>query len=150
MEGMAKAGSIDYRTVELLKSVGIAGTILHFEATNYCCEFRTPNDRVVFDYGSLTGGRPHYIYPQHELVARLCDELVAVEGDVRFTTQVTAVEQDDDGVTLSTLDSAGNAGTVHCQIVAGCDGARSMVAGALRGCQVVEQFLPVRWLAVLG
>jgi len=69
MEGMAKAGSIDYRTVELLKAVGIAGTIVDFEATNYCCEFRTPNDRVVFDYGSLTGDRPHFIYPQHLLVA---------------------------------------------------------------------------------
>ena len=150
MEGMAKAGSIDYRTVELLKSVGIAGTILDFEATNYCCEFRTPNDRVVFDYGSLTGGRPHYIYPQHELVARLCDELVAVDGDVRFGTQVTAVDHHDDGVTLSYIDSAGTTASIRCEVVAGCDGARGVIAEALRGCQVVEHFLPVRWLAVLG
>jgi p-hydroxybenzoate 3-monooxygenase len=150
MEGMAKAGSIDYRTVELLKAVGIADTIVQFEATNYCCEFRTPNDRVVFDYGTLTGGRPHYIYPQHELVARLCDELVAVGGDVRFGTQVTAVDQDADGATLSVIDPTGAATTVRCQVVAGCDGARSVVASALRDCQVVEQSLPVRWLAVLG
>ena len=150
MEGLAKAGSIDYRTVELLKAVGIAGTILHFEATNYCCEFRTPSERVVFDYGSLTGGRPHYIYPQHELVARLCDELVAVDGDIRFGTQVTAVDQDDDGVTLSIVDSDGAPSTLRCQVVAGCDGARSVIATALGNCRVVEQFLPVRWLAVLG
>ncbi len=150
MEGMAKAGSIDYRTVELLTSVGIAPTILNFEATNYCCEFRTPNDRVVFDYGSLTGGRPHYIYPQHELVARLCDELVAVGGHIRFGMQVTAVDQDDDGVTLSLVDSVGTVESIRCEVVAGCDGARSVIAEALRGCRVVEQFLPVRWLAVLG
>ena len=28
---------------------------------------------MVFDYGTMTGGRPHYVYPQHELVARLCE-----------------------------------------------------------------------------
>ncbi|MEY2445536.1 MAG: p-hydroxybenzoate 3-monooxygenase [Ilumatobacteraceae bacterium] len=150
MESMAKAGSIDYRTVELLKSVGIVDRYLEFTATNYCCEFRTPHERVVFDYGTLTGDRPHYIYPQHLLVARLCDELTALGGDVRFGTEVTAVAQDADGVSLSTIDGAGATGTVRCQVVAGCDGARSVIAGALRGCQVVEQVLPVRWLAVLG
>ena len=150
MVGIAKAGSIDYRTVELLKSVGIADTIIHFEATNYCCEFRTPSESVVFDYGTLTGGRPHFIYPQHELVTRLTDELVSVGGDIRFGTYVTAVRQDDDGVTVSTSDADGRAGSIRSDVVVGCDGARSTVADALTGCQVVEQSLPVRWLAVLG
>jgi p-hydroxybenzoate 3-monooxygenase len=150
MERMAKAGLIDYRTVELLKFVGIVDRILEFTATNYRCEFRTPDDSVVFDYGSLTGNRPHFIYPQHLLVGRLCDELTALDGDVRFSTEVTAAEQDADGVSLSIVDEGGNAGTLRCQVAAGCDGVRSVVAGALRGCQVVEQLLPVRWLAMLG
>ena len=150
MESMAKAGSIDYRTVELLKSVGIVDRILEFTATNYCCEFRTPDESVVFDYGSLTGDRPHFIYPQHLLVARLCDELTALDGDIRFDTEVTAVEQRGDGATLSIVDAAGEVGMIRCQVVAGCDGARSVIAAALRGCQSVEQLLPVRWLAVLG
>lgn len=150
MEGMAKAGSIDYRTVELLKSVGIVDSILEFTATNYRCEFRTPDESVVFDYGTLAGDRPHYIYPQHLLVARLCDALTAIDGDIRFSTEVTAVEQDGDGATLSIVDESGRAGTIRCQVVAGCDGARSVVASALRRCKIVEQSLPVRWLAVLG
>ena len=76
MEGLAKAGAIEYRTVELLTEVGIAPSILTSGPTNYCCEFRTPVESVVFDYGTLTGDRPHYVYPQHELVARLCEPLV--------------------------------------------------------------------------
>lgn len=150
MEMLAKAGSMDYRTVELLKAVGVAPSILRFDHTNYCCEFRTPEERVVFDYGTLTGGRPHYVYPQHELVGRLCDALVTVEGDVRFGTEVTALTRDDDGITLSTNDAVGEAGSIRCQAVAGCDGARGVIAGSLRDCRVVEQSLPVRWLAVLG
>ena len=150
MESMAKAGSIDFRTVELLKSVGIVDRLLEFTATNYCCEFRTPDESVVFDYGTLTGDRPHYIYPQHLLVGRLCDALIALGGDIRFGMEVSAAEQDTDGVTLSMVDAEGNPATIRCEIAAGCDGARGVVASALRGCQVVEQLLPVRWLAVLG
>ena len=45
----------------------------------------------MFDYGTLTGDRPHYVYPQHELVARLCDALVDVDGDIRFGCEVTAL-----------------------------------------------------------
>lgn len=150
MGSMAKAGAIDYRTVELLKAVGIADTILKFETTNYCCEFRTPKERVVFDYGTITGGRPHYVYPQHELVARLRDALVAVHGDIRFGVEVTGADQSDDGVMLSVVDASGEAAMIRCEVVAGCDGARGVIAGAMRGCQVVEQSLPVRWLAVLG
>jgi p-hydroxybenzoate 3-monooxygenase len=150
MGSMAKAGAIDYRTVEALKSVNIADRILKFEETNYCCEFRTPEESVVFDYGTITGDRPHYVYPQHELVARLRDALVAIGGDVRFSSAVTAVDRDDAGVILSVVDEAGESATLRCQVVAGCDGARGAISGALRGCTVVEQFLPVRWLAVLG
>ena len=92
MENLAKAGAVEYRTVELLKSVGLSPNPLEFKATNYCCEFRTPEESVVFDYGTLTGDRPHYVYPQHELVARLCDALQAVDGDIRFGCMVTGLD----------------------------------------------------------
>ncbi|MEY2583356.1 MAG: p-hydroxybenzoate 3-monooxygenase [Ilumatobacteraceae bacterium] len=150
MENLAKAGAVEYRTVELLKAVGLSPDPLAFEATNYCCEFRTPEESVVFDYGTLTGNRPHYVYPQHELVARLCDALVAVDGDIRFGQMVTGLDRDHHGVTLSVVDASGGAATLRCQVVAGCDGGRGVIAGALSGCQVVEQMLSVRWLAMLG
>jgi p-hydroxybenzoate 3-monooxygenase len=150
MENLAKAGAMEYRTVELLKLVGIAPDILRFEVTNYCCEFRTPDASVVFDYGTLTGDRPHYVYPQHELVAKLCDSLEAVGGDIRYGAMVTGLTQDDDGVTLSLVDGEGGPASLRCQVVAGCDGGRGVINGSLRGCEVVEQSLPVRWLAVLG
>jgi p-hydroxybenzoate 3-monooxygenase len=150
MEMLAKAGAMEYRTVELLKAVGLAPSILTFDQTNYCCEFRTPDESIVFDYGTLTGDRPHYVYPQHELVARLCDALVAVDGDVRFGVEVIGLTREDDGITMSVRDANGETRSIRCQAVAGCDGARGVIAGSLRDCKVVEQSLPVRWLAVLG
>lgn len=158
MKGMAKAGSIDYRTVKLLESVGLVPNVLEFTATNYCCEFRTPNEQVVFDYGTITGDRPHFIYPQHELVGKLCDELVEMGGNIRFGVEVVGVaqgveqgvDQGADGASVTIVDGDGERSTIRGKFVAGCDGGRSLVAGALRGCEVVEQSLPVRWLAMLG
>jgi hypothetical protein len=58
---------------------------------NHRCEFRTPDESVVLEYAALTGGRPHYIYPQHQLVQRLCDTLIEAGGQVRFEHTVRAM-----------------------------------------------------------
>src|SRR5277367_1661595 len=42
-----KAGMIEYRTVELLRSAGIADSILEFTVPNHRCEFRTPHESAV-------------------------------------------------------------------------------------------------------
>jgi p-hydroxybenzoate 3-monooxygenase len=150
LPGLPKAGVVEYRTVQLLAAEGIAGTVLHFDAENHCCEFRTPDESLVFDYGALTGGRPHFIYPQHQLVAHLCDALVGSGGDVRFGAAVTGVEQDDDGVTISAVAGSGPTSFFRGRVVVGCDGVRGVIAGSLSGARVVEDAVPVRWLAVIG
>jgi p-hydroxybenzoate 3-monooxygenase len=147
---LAKAGMIEYRTVRLLDDEGIAGRVVEFEARNGCCEFRTPDEQLVFDYGELTSGRPHFIYPQHELVGRLGDALVADGGDVRFGCTVVGVDEHDDHVDVAVSAADGSRSVIRGEVVVGCDGVRGATAAALRGVQVVEELLSVRWLAVLG
>ena len=72
---LPKAGLIEDRTVRLLEHEGIAPLIRDFSVEIHRCEFRTPDESVVLDYAALTAGRPHYIYPQHQLVRRLCETL---------------------------------------------------------------------------
>ena len=129
---------------------GLAPDVLDFRVENHCCEFRTPLERVVFDYGAITGGRPHYVYPQHELVARLCEPLVAAGADLRFGCTVVGVEERDDAVRVTMVDTAGERSSVDGQVVVGCDGVRGVVAQALGDVGAVEQTVPVRWLAVIG
>jgi p-hydroxybenzoate 3-monooxygenase len=148
-QGRPKAGVVEYRTVRLLTTEGIAGSVVHFDAENSCCEFRTPERSVVFDYGAITGGRPHYIYPQHELVARLGEVLVAAGADVRFGATVTELHADAEGVTVAIAAADGEPSTLRGEVLVGCDGARSTIASALPA-RVVEAVLPVRWLAVIG
>jgi p-hydroxybenzoate 3-monooxygenase len=147
--GPPKAGMIEYRTVELLRRVGIAGTLVDFTVENRSCEFRTPEASVVVDYGSLTGDRPHYVFPQHQLVEQLCAALVATGADVRFGTTVVDVRQGPDGVDLAVAGDGGPT-TIDCDVVVGCDGVRGATSAALAGARVREERLPVRWLAMIG
>ncbi|TQM35203.1 FAD-dependent monooxygenase [Pseudonocardia cypriaca] len=140
------AGLIEYRTVELLRSVGIADVDLEFTLRNGRMEFRTPTASTVFDYGRLTGDRPNYIYPQHQLVGALSDALVAEGADVRFSTAVGAVRQDADGAVVTLADGS----EVDAQVVVGCEGSRSVVATAMTGLRTNREDLPARLIAVIA
>jgi p-hydroxybenzoate 3-monooxygenase len=148
--GRPKAGLVEYRTVQLLAREGIAGSILHFTTENHRSEFRTPNESVLLEYAALTGGRPHYIYPQHELVQRLCGALTAAGGEVRFSHAVRAVTQDSAGVVLSVEGPDGEPSQVRCEAAVGCDGSSSLVSAAMTQAQVNEQLLPGRFLVMVA
>jgi p-hydroxybenzoate 3-monooxygenase len=145
-----KAGMIEYRTVELLRQEGIAGAVLDFSVPNHRCEFRTPAESAVLDYGALTGGRPHYVYPQHQLVDRLCDSLAAAGGDIRYLHPVERVSERQGEVVLSGTGATGARFGLRCEAAVGCEGSHSPVAAAMTGLRVSERNLPVRWLAVIG
>lgn len=145
-----KAGLIEYRTVLQLTAAGIAGPVVEFSAQNHRCEFRTPAGSAVLDYGALTRGRPHFIYPQHQLVRRLAEALTAGGGQIRFGHTVREVRDGPDGVGVSVTGPDGSRSEVRAEAVAGCDGSRSVVARAMTGARVTGQDLPVRWLVVTG
>jgi p-hydroxybenzoate 3-monooxygenase len=148
--GRPKAGLVEYRTVQLLAADGIAGSIVHFTTENHRSEFRTPNESVLLEYAALTGGRPHYIYPQHELVQRLSGALTAAGGEVRFSHTVRAVTQDSGGAVLSVEGPDGEPSQVQYEAVVGCDGSSSLVSAAMTQAQVNEQLLPGRFLVMVA
>jgi p-hydroxybenzoate 3-monooxygenase len=147
---LPKAGLIEYRTVRLLEREGIAPSVLDFAVENHRCEFRTPGESVVLEYAALTGGRPHYIYPQHQLVQRLCEAVTEAGAEVRFGQAVRAVRHADAGVVLSVDGPGGDRSEIDCEVAVGCDGSKSPVAAAMSQARVGEQSLPVRLLGILG
>jgi p-hydroxybenzoate 3-monooxygenase len=120
---LPKAGIVEYRTVELLTAEGLGGTVLPFAAENRRCEFRTAGESVVIDYADLTGDRPHYVFPQHELVSRVAASYLEQGGTILFERRVTGVEQDAEGARVRT-----DREEISADVVVGCDGAGSAVA----------------------
>jgi p-hydroxybenzoate 3-monooxygenase len=150
LAGRPKAGLVEYRTVQQLAADGIAGSVLEFTTENHRSEFRTPEESVLVEYAAMTGGRPHYIYPQHELVHRLCAALTAAGGSVRFGHSVRAVTQEAGGVVLTVEGPDGQASQVRCEAVVGCDGSGSLVSLAMTEARVNEQLLPGRFLVMVA
>jgi p-hydroxybenzoate 3-monooxygenase len=145
-----KAGLVEYRTAQLLAREGVAGSIVEFTTENHRSEFRTPEESVLLEYAALTGGRPHYIYPQHELVQRLCGALTAAGGEVRFGHAVRVVTQDSSGVLLSVEGPDGESSQVRYEAAVGCDGSGSLASAAMTEVQVNEQLLPARFLVMVA
>lgn len=148
LRARVKAGMIEHRTVELLRPYGLADPIVGRGRRMGMCEFRADGRVFVLDYAGLCGGRGHYIYPQHELVADWAGLLLAAGGDLRFGVEATGIEQSEDGAVVSGARLAsGESVTVECEAVAVCDGAAS-VAGA--GAARVSAAYPSRWLTLIA
>jgi p-hydroxybenzoate 3-monooxygenase len=147
--GPPKAGSIDYRTVELLTREGISPGIVEFTVRNGVCEFRTPDDRVIIDYGALTGGRPHFILPQQIVVERLCQGAVEAGFDIRFETSVAHAERRLGQEATVVVDAAGQQHELQPRLLVGCDGARSTIA-PLIDARTHDYAPPARLLAMIG
>jgi p-hydroxybenzoate 3-monooxygenase len=144
-----KAGIVEYRTVELLRREGIADVALHFEAENRRVEFRTPQLAHVFDYADLTGDRPHYVFPQHRLVAELAGALVERGAPLRFAHRVREVSTDGTRPLLVVEGPDGTRQDLAPDVVVGADGASSAVARAIADhVEVLDRSLPARWLVV--
>ena len=145
----AGAGLIEHRTVQLLDEHGLAEPILARGGANDVCEFRFEGQAFVLEYGALTGGRGHFIYAQHELVGALARRFTEGGGDIRFGVHVTGVEQSTEAAIVSGV-AGGEAVRVGCEFVAGCDGARSGLLGAMRHASIIERQHPFRWLTLLA
>jgi p-hydroxybenzoate 3-monooxygenase len=144
-----KAGIVEFRTVELLREVGIADVALHFEAENRRVEFRTPRLAHVFDYADLTGDRPHYVFPQHRLVAELAAALVERGAPLRFGQRVREVTTDGARPHVVLEGPGGVRQELAPEVVVGADGASSTVARAVADhVEVLDRNLPARWLVV--
>lgn len=148
---ITKAGMIEPRTIELLRSHGLADTILKRGARNGVCEFRADGSAFVLDYGRLTNGPGHYVYPQHELVDDWAEELSATSGEIHFGVRVTAIEQDARGATVTaTVEATEQQTTFRSEIVAVCSGAGSEPTIGGASIATVEVSYPVRWIAVIA
>ena len=148
LRARVKAGMIEHRTVELLRPSGLADPIVGGGRRIGMCEFRADGQAFVLDYASLCGGRGHYIYPQHELVADWAGQLLAAGGDLRFGVEATGIEQFEDRAVVSAArGAAGEPVTVECEAVAVCDGAAGVLSARTAG---VSAAYPTRWLSLIA
>src|SRR5688572_11626692 len=143
---------LEHRSVRALDAHGLATPILERGTTNGVVEFCVDGARHVFDYGALTGGRGHHVYPQHLLVRAWADQLLAAGGHLAFSTEAVGLE--------STQGSASN--PARARVVARSPGGpvhvdcEAVVIASGAGGQLVppditshDHVHPFRWLTTM-
>jgi p-hydroxybenzoate 3-monooxygenase len=151
-----KAGMIEHRTVQALAPYGLAAPILERGSTNRVVEFRFEGAPYVFDYGALTGGLGHFVYPQHLLVQDWIAAYEAAGGALQFSTEVVGLERLSGSPGDAVFDahrarvwvrSAAGQYAVDCRAVVVAAGANAELG--FEGIETYEHAHPFRWLATM-
>ncbi|MFJ4680009.1 FAD-dependent monooxygenase [Kitasatospora sp. NPDC088783] len=147
LEATARAGVLEHRVVEYLRALGLADRLAAEGERHGRCEISCLGERVVVDYGALSGGVRHWVYPQQLLVRDLIAAYERDGGTIAFGSPVLAVAPDRAGHPV--LRTAG--GELRARYAVGCDGARGVVAAAFPdGAAGPERRYPYDWLTVLA
>ncbi|MFJ6556453.1 4-hydroxybenzoate 3-monooxygenase [Streptomyces luteogriseus] len=154
IEQRPRAGVIEEWAVRGLEKRGLARNLLDRAELHTACEFRFDGERYRFPYGELTGSH-HFVYPQPLLVTDLVREYADVRGGaIRFGVRDVHVhDADTDRPWVSYIcPGTGELQVVHCDFVAGCDGARGVSRAALppERVRIARHDYGIGWLALLA
>jgi p-hydroxybenzoate 3-monooxygenase len=148
-----RAGAIESTTVQLLKKHGLAATLLKNGYTQGSCEFRYPQGSITFDYGALTGGDLHYVYPQSDFNDDLIQQYQAAGGKIFYHWEGKKIIQSETGITLECYDlDCKKTVTIEADFLAGCDGYHGLARATIppRAVTTYSKQYNYRWLAILA
>jgi p-hydroxybenzoate 3-monooxygenase len=151
--GRVRAGVLEQGTVDLLTEAGVGARLdrLGMRHEGIFVAFR--GQRHPIDFARLTGGRAITIYGQNEVVRDLLDArlgtgrpLLFGVSDVELHDIVSAAPR------ITFRDESGQARTITCDFVAGCDGFHGVCRPSIptQAIQAFERAYPFAWLGVLA
>ncbi|MDQ4115819.1 MAG: 4-hydroxybenzoate 3-monooxygenase [Actinomycetota bacterium] len=153
VEQRVRAGVLEHPTVELLRAIGVAGRLDREGMPHEGISLRFDGRDHRIDFADLVG-RGITVYGQQEVVKDLlADRVDGGRGPVEFEVSDVALHDlTSERPSLTYVDRTGAARTLHCDVVAGCDGFHGVCRtaipdGALR---VAERAYPFGWLGVLA
>ncbi|GHF58727.1 4-hydroxybenzoate 3-monooxygenase [Streptomyces thermodiastaticus] len=155
IEERPRAGVLEEPAVRGLMQRGLAVELLRHAERHTACEFRFDGEARRLDYAGLTGHH-HVVCPQPRLVKALVHEYADVRGGaIRFQVRDVALHDIDTGrpSVSYVCPETGRRRQVHCDFIAGCDGARGVSRAALTGAghaRIARYDHGVGWLALLA
>lgn len=131
-----RASTFHPPTLDMLEPLGITGTLIErgLPCPSWQIRIHPTGDRAVFDLSVLEGETRHPYRLQCEqwkLSEALLEKLKASpDADVRFGSNVVAAHEEGDAVSVE-IECGGRRETLRASYLVGCDGARSVVRGAM-------------------
>ena len=144
---LPRAVQCDHEVLRILQDLGCADEVLAGSITNDGLSFLSADREVLLSATvpamAPTGWPTSVFFHQPSFEEILRRTVRGLGADVRVGHEVTGIDQDDDGVTVSTA----GAGPVRARYVVGCDGARSMTRKVI-GTDLRDSGFEEPWLVV--
>jgi p-hydroxybenzoate 3-monooxygenase len=151
IEQRVRAGVLEKGTADLMAESGVGARLQREGLVHYGIELRFGGAGHRIDFKDLTGGKSITVYAQHEVIKDLVAARVAAGAKIFFEAEAVGVH-DLDGKPKIRFQHDGEAKTLECDFIAGCDGFHgisraAMPAGVLR---IHERVYPFAWLGILA
>ncbi len=151
VEQRVRGGLLEQNTVDLMHRLGVGGRLSREGLEHNGIYLRHQGETQYLPIAELTG-RHITIFGQRELVRDLIAAALERGRTLRFEVADVTLAGIDSARSRITYSCEGQAETLDCDFIAGCDGShgicRSSIAAALRTHHEIEH--PFAWLGVLA
>ncbi|MEX2036716.1 MAG: 4-hydroxybenzoate 3-monooxygenase [Xanthobacteraceae bacterium] len=152
VESRVRAGVLEQGTVDLMDELG-AGERLHRESMpDPRLDIRFSGGIIHIDLPVLTPGKIVTVYGQQEVVKDLIATRLGKGGALLFEAEATHIEGLTGDRPTVHFKHEGEAKTLECDIVAGCDGFHGICRGAVPedALTVYDRIFPFGWLGIVS
>ena len=152
VEHRVRAGVLEQGTVELLTDTGLADRLHREGLVHHGVELRFDGEGHRIDLSGLTGGKTITIYGQQEVVKDLIAARERDGGTIRFEVSDVAVDGLKSDTPTISFTHEGEAQTLECDFIAGCDGFHGICRHAIPDGVLTEydRTYPFGWLGILA
>jgi p-hydroxybenzoate 3-monooxygenase len=151
IENRIRAGVLEYEVAQLLTETGLGGRMAEIGMRHEGTLLRFGGRTHRIDFQELTG-KSVMVYSQHEVVRDLVAARVAAGAQLLFEAEDVAVHDFRSDTPRITYTHAGESHTLHCDIIAGCDGFHGICRPSLPEgwLTAYDRTYPFGWLGILA
>lgn len=152
VESRIRAGLLETQAVDLLEEIGVSDRLKKEGLEHEGIYLQIPGERHHINFKDLIGYTV-WVYGQTEIqrdLDRACD---AAGQEIHYeVTNVELHNTDSENPSVTFVDKDGNAQTIECAVIAGCDGFWGPSRKSIPGVEVgsFERVYPFGWLGVMA
>ena len=151
VEGTIRAGVLEQGTVDLLRETGVGARLDREAFFHRGIYLRFGGETHHIDIKALTGGKHVTIYAQHEVIRDLVKARLAAGGEIVFGAKDARIEGADSGSPSLHYTASGEARTLACDFIAGCDGSHGIARHSIPKGALLrhERTYPFAWFGIM-
>ena len=152
IEATIRAGVLEQSTVDLMTEIGAGERLKREGFVHHGFEIRFAGRGHRINLHDLANGRAITVYAQHEVLKDLIRLRLDAGAEIHFEAKVTAIEDTTAHPTIRFTSREGEAQTLACDFIAGCDGGHGMSRAAIPETVRRDYFraYPFGWFGILA